>query len=355
MSSICFTPYYNHNTSLFCRCGKCEHCMTVKRNSWAYRMDRELKFGSSQFQSFVTLTYKDEDLTVLDKAWKRHFNFKNRLEYAIIKPGDWSDFLSRLQKYTKKECGRLQRYYALFEYGALEHRPHIHIILFSPLNEEKTKELVRLAWDTISKDSIIDFQPITFADITYCAKHNLKQCGGNEFQNFICPSFTSSSKYNGGIGIDYFLQHPENTDSYTMLNNFRITMPEFYRKKQKAFQNLMQFDKDILQMVLDNPTLFRKVISLPEMQKLESKQRYALSQVQFINIYSQLREYCRDYNVPLPSFDMPTDMVGFYKKTVLRNFWFENRRLFIARVNRLRTKTRMKIRFFNAIKRLSKQ
>lgn len=329
--------------------------MTVKRNSWAYRMDRELKFGHSEYQQFITLTYKDEDLTVLDKAWKRHYHFKNPFDYAVLKYGDWSDFLARLQKYTKKECGHLQRYYTLLEYGALEKRPHIHIILFSPVREDMTKQFIRDAWDTISKDSIIDYQPITFADISYCAKHNLKQCGGNEFQNFMAPSVTRSSRYNGGIGLEYFLQNPSVTDTYTMLNNFRITMPEFYRKKQKAFQNILQFDTDVQKMVFDNPALLRKLLSLPEMCKYETKQRYALSQVQFNNMYSQMVEYCRLYGVQMPSFELPSDMVGFYRKTILKNAYRENKRLFIKRVNRLRTKTRLKLKYQNMLKTLSKQ
>lgn len=352
MSSNCLTPYFNVNTGLFCRCGKCEHCMTVKRNSWAFRMDRELKFGGSLFQTFVTLTYKDSDLTLLDKAWKRHYKFKNPFEYAVIKKGDLSDFLSDLQKRTKKECGKLQRYYALFEYGSLERRPHVHIILFSPLNEELTKKFVRESWDKISKDSIIDFQPITFADITYCAKHNLKQCGGNKFQNFIQPPYTSCSKYNGGIGIQFFIDNPNNQNKYTMLQNFRITQPEFYRKKSKAYQNLMQFDPEIRDMVLRDEKLLRRILALPEMQKLESKQRSFLSRIQLDQIRAQLVSYCKAYNLDFPQFSDPLQMVYFYKKTVLQKKRQENKRLFIARIARVNTKNCLKLKNIKFLKHL---
>lgn len=351
MSSVCLTPYYNQQTKMFCRCGKCENCMRVKRDSWSYRMDRELKFGGSVYQTFVTLTYTDKDLTILDNpSARRLYHYKNKLQYACIKPSDWSDFLSHLQKFTKNACSKLQRYYTLMEYGAIEKRPHIHVILFSPLSEELTKKYVRESWDKISKGALIDFQPITFADITYCAKHNLKECGGNSYQNFICPPRTSCSKKNGGIGIEFFLQNPQNTDTYAIINNFRINYPEFYRKKQKAFANIMEFAPHIRKMVLSDRSLLARLLSFPELQKYESRQRAVIKRTMDMKHQSLFNEYAKAHGIKV--VDIYKIKVNPYYTYVLPEMRIQNKEKRIARLNRVRTKTILKIKQIHYIKNL---
>lgn len=147
------------------------------------------------------------------------------------------------------------------------------------MNEDTTKQFVRIAWDKISKGSIIDFQDISFADITYCAKHNLKECGGNKFQNKVSPSVTRCSKKNGGIGIDFFMQSMTARDNYYYLNNFKVSTPEFYRKKRKAYDNLMEFDTTVKEMILADAVLLSRVLNMPCMQKYETSQRNVFRRV----------------------------------------------------------------------------
>lgn len=346
----CLNPYYNKETGLYCRCGKCENCLKQKRNDWAYRMDRELKFNPrTKYASFVTLTYRDKDLHYFDSPnIVRKYKYKDKQQYAVIFPFDWSYFLKNLQKRTKNACGLLQRYYALMEYGSVEKRPHIHIILFSPLDEQTTKDYVRECWDLVSKDSIIDFQNITFADITYCAKHNLKECGGNKFQNSMCPPRTSCSKKNGGIGIDFFMQNLGRMDKYAIVNNFKITTPEFYRKKDKAFKALQDFDPDIRQMILSDKQLLYRVLNLPEMQKYETKQRNYLRRIQDRKIKDICDEYGKHYIFRHKRF-------GFvdYQSDVLPLLRAENRQLRVKRLNKLETCTKLKIKHLTYIKNLN--
>lgn len=109
MSNICLTPYFNKSIGMYCRCGKCENCKRVKRNDWSFRMDRELKYNKDiKFASFVTLTYRDQDLVIWDdNSIRRKYKFKDRLQYAILYPYHWSKFLGELQKLSKKSAASL--------------------------------------------------------------------------------------------------------------------------------------------------------------------------------------------------------------------------------------------------------
>lgn len=348
MSTECLNPVWNPTTQMFVRCRtKCENCLKNNRNGWAYRMDRELKNGSHLYASFVTLTYQDSDLLLLNDPFTvKKYHFKNPLHYALINHDDWSNFLSDLQKWTKLHSnGKLQRYYTLYEYGSVEKRPHIHIILFSPLDEFLTQAFIRAAWDKISKDSIIDFQPITFADITYCAKHNLKETGGNKLQNFMSPPFVSCSRRNGGIGIAEIFDRVIFNDNFAVVNNFRVNMPDFYRKKAKANEFIEHLDPFLKGIILSNPDMYRKLVSDSSLQRSNPLTLRGLSQKQATDNLSKVREYYRIRGKPQPTEYQPHEFII----TVVRETRQQNRELRFKRFCKEYTKTKLKIKHLHYV------
>lgn len=88
-------------------CGQCILCRLEHARQWAVRITHEATLHDEN--SFVTLTYRDEELP-------EH----NSLNYA---------HLQKFWKRLRKEVGPL-RYYAVGEYGDHTNRPHYHACIF---------------------------------------------------------------------------------------------------------------------------------------------------------------------------------------------------------------------------------
>lgn len=88
-------------------CGKCIGCRLDKARSWSIRCAHEAMLH--EHNSFVTLTYRQEDLPSDGSLRKAHFQL----------------FMKRL----RKSCGKV-RYLVAGEYGDTTFRPHYHALLF---------------------------------------------------------------------------------------------------------------------------------------------------------------------------------------------------------------------------------
>ena len=92
-------------------CGRCIGCRLDKARDWALRCYHEASlYDNGLNNSFITLTYDDENLPPHDSLKKIHFQ----------------KFIRALRKKTKQKI----RYYMCGEYGDLNGRPHYHAILF---------------------------------------------------------------------------------------------------------------------------------------------------------------------------------------------------------------------------------
>lgn len=91
--------------SMWVACNKCSHCLENARERWLFRLAAELK--SSYLGIHCTLQYSNDYLgdNILDKS-------------------DIQKFLKRLRHHFSFS------YYAIGEYGTLDHRKHWHICFF---------------------------------------------------------------------------------------------------------------------------------------------------------------------------------------------------------------------------------
>lgn len=133
-------------------CGHCLACLSNRAGQWTFRLMQEWK--CSDTASFVTLTYSDDNLTLIDgkpTVWKK----------------DFQHFMKRLRNNLKRVHGRevKLRFYAVSEYGPSKMRPHMHIILFNYPFDLDIYEDVLLAWNL----GYVTVSPLNEARVRYCA------------------------------------------------------------------------------------------------------------------------------------------------------------------------------------------
>ena len=161
-------------------CGKCPACQEVKRNSLSNRL--ALEEQRSKFHTFVTLTYDELHLPVVDTSalfsasdnevvdlqinydfnddfstptvvntkelrdsivlynkhrtfYKNNYSVNRNVTYqdnqiAVLVNRHLQLFIKRFRKYVSKHYNEKIRYYAVGEYGVQSLRPHWHIIFF---------------------------------------------------------------------------------------------------------------------------------------------------------------------------------------------------------------------------------
>lgn len=108
----CAEPIVMHGRAF--PCGRCPACLLNRKRIWAHRI--ELEASMHKDNTFLTLTYDDANLPLLDTA------------RATLIPEHLRDFLKRLRK---KHAPNRLRFFGVGEYGEREFRPHYHLALFS--------------------------------------------------------------------------------------------------------------------------------------------------------------------------------------------------------------------------------
>lgn len=161
-------------------CGKCPACQELKRNSLSNRL--ALEEYRSKYHSFVTLTYDELHLPIVDASalfsadnkevvdlqinydfngdfstpsvvnteelrnsiilynkhrtfYKNNYSVNRNVTYqdnkiAVLVNRHLQLFIKRFRKYVSKHYNEKVRYYAVGEYGVQSLRPHWHIIFF---------------------------------------------------------------------------------------------------------------------------------------------------------------------------------------------------------------------------------
>lgn len=176
-------------------CGKCPECITATRNTWAFRLEQELKRATTA--GFITLTYNNDklprstnDLFTLKK--KDYQNFMKRTRKEIMKTDfqlpkfegvewDWKHYTTKTGKDKKKQRWlRKIKYFACGEYGTKTQRPHYHAIIFN-LPERYLLDYQKL--ETLWGNGHVHIDQCNMATILYTTSYMLKSGIDHDFVN----------------------------------------------------------------------------------------------------------------------------------------------------------------------------
>lgn len=216
-------------------CQKCWACQLNYSAEWATRIMLEAKKYDHNY--FVTLTYDDENVPILEKIeyeenYKMYGETIETKKIELENDGTWGyslapnhmkTFLNSLRKYFERKGHKGVKYFYCGEYGETTHRPHYHIILLNcPLDINqfhdfhvdgkffkarwKSRELEKL-W----KKGIVDVAECEWSCIAYVARYCTKKLdySGDKrvyLNKGLIPEYVRMSK---GIGFDYFRQHKD--------------------------------------------------------------------------------------------------------------------------------------------------
>jgi len=210
-------------------CGQCIGCRIDRSRQWALRCVHEASLY--QKNTFITLTYNDENVPKNGSLNKKHFQ----------------DFMKRL----RKEYGPNIRFYHCGEYGEKFQRPHYHACLFN--FDFPDKQIWRTVRDTkyYRSQSLQDLWgygfctigDVTYQSAAYVARYILKkQTGPSSYLKYVdmdystgeilnekIPEYTTMSR-RPGIAKSWFQQF--NTDVYPsdfiIQNNKKHKPPRYY-------------------------------------------------------------------------------------------------------------------------------
>lgn len=204
-------------------CGKCNFCLSNKRQDWTFRLKNEWKHSETAL--FLTMTYAPENIPVsasgLPELRKDHFQ----------------KFMKRLRKLQAKVNDKSLRYYAVGEYGTRFNRPHYHAILFN---------LDRSLFNDINKawtDGFTVVGSVTGASIHYVTKYVI-----NKDINLVDQQspFSLMSR-RPAIGFNYVETHKKfhvnGKRNFTMSEGHIGRLPRFY--KDKFFNRI---EKDLMKI-----------------------------------------------------------------------------------------------------------
>lgn len=288
----------------FAPCGMCIECRNMRREEYTQRLKHEIE-TSNYIASFVTLTYRDDELPLLTDKPFNFINYKDDVDYDIIDsavqaaepnfiqkivvgsafggiPPAFGSTLSRFD--AKKFCDKLTKrfrrkygkkpfkYVCAGEYGDDGHRPHLHLIIVGlPASERK---MVYDAWNK----GRIDIQPVGNGAIRYTLSYIDKQVfGANEiyasYGDFE-PPFCLFSK---GIGTKWIEKNLDKFDKYGKItfgaSGKSYTLNPYYRRK---------YDFDL------------KPYTTPYSEAVEK-----LAKAKHIDLYSAYIDRCKNKEVQL--------------------------------------------------------
>lgn len=244
LKSDCVNPYKGF------ACRQCANCMSRHTKKWVARLMHQATL--SPFVLSFCLTYTEQMLNdvhlgrlkveasrwaedviyrYLDGTKVKVFGSKHPTyygsEYADIptlSKGDVQRFVKRLRNYLKD---LKFKYYAKGEYGALNHHPHIHFLLFPDLDcsytEQQIREAVCRSWyngilkfdyedepnkgRAWNRDKVVKVNPIvSFGEFNedcakYCSKYVSKESLVDCLPSHLVPEFILCSK---GMSVDFY-------------------------------------------------------------------------------------------------------------------------------------------------------
>ena len=282
-------------------CGRCIPCKSNKRVQWAFRIYQQFKDAQNGY--FITLTYNDDNLPVLDmkpvkdrlydssmpvldarrvenlkqrniKTWYDMYHYtEGGIDHEVIQQTgryhttvwkkDLQLFMKRLREFNRKYSEKKiitdydkegnpfqkkvekypMKYYAVSEYGGKTGRPHYHGIIMNITPRAKAEILELWNRGNVQVDECNE------ATIMYTTKYMLKDAD-QDYKS--CKTFSLCSK---GLGNNYLNKkdgvfkdwHEKNGILYTQWNGKKLSMPRYYA--DNLFKN--KFTKLRLQWNID--------------------------------------------------------------------------------------------------------
>lgn len=209
-------------------CGKCIGCRLERSRQWAVRCWAESLMHLQN--SFITLTYSDENLPIDGELHKEHLTL----------------FLKRLRKFLFTRFGKTVRYFACGEYGSKNGRPHFHLCLFGEdfsYDRKHTDAIVTeksCLYSSESLNSLWSYGNAIIGNLTqesagYTARYCLKkQTGGIDWDKFHVQKSYCVMSRRPGIGFPFFEKYKDSIYSLDYLvtpSGVRLKPPKFFDKK----------------------------------------------------------------------------------------------------------------------------
>lgn len=220
-------------------CGRCLGCHLERSRQWAMRCVHEARYHEAN--SFITLTYRDEELI---------YGGSDR---PTLYPRHLTLFLKKL----RKEINVPIRYFACGEYGSRYNRPHYHALIFGYDFPDKkicgtkgdnyyySSDMLNRIWG--HGNTIIG--AVTFESAAYIARYTLKkQYGGNAktWQN----SFKIEQEFlrmslKPGIGYKFYEQYKDDIypHDYLIIRDGIKCKPARYYNKLYKKSNPLQYEE----------------------------------------------------------------------------------------------------------------
>jgi len=180
-------------------CGQCLGCRLDWAADWALRCEKEAKLWP--YNSFVTLTYNDEELPI------------GASTRSTVSKREFQLFMKRL----RFELGEGIRFFASGEYGDKNDRAHYHALLFNCHFPDQLQWRVSRG-HTLYRSAILErlwpygfstIGPVNFQTANYVARYVVKKLRGSLAQQQYAdrePPFALMSR-NPGIGAHWLAKH----------------------------------------------------------------------------------------------------------------------------------------------------
>ena len=249
MDLIEFKPY-KHNSGLtlpqkclytrkingfYVPCGKCEFCRMNKAREWSFRLESE---AFDNFAYNCLLTYDDAHL-----PYYKGKPSVNRVDVQL--------FLKRLREAIRKRFGVKIKFFLCGEYGGNYHRPHYHMILFSPIKlvhgNSNPYKLINDILNSCWSKGITDIEPLgsVGGSVHYLTSYMTSYSDGIEYDEHNKP-FLQMSRC--GLGKNWLDNHPNQVkkmvnemDYSTVVNGHKVSIPRYLKRKIQPEEQRIAF------------------------------------------------------------------------------------------------------------------
>lgn len=238
---ITFTKRDSLAFDMHIRCGQCIGCRVYRSREWAIRIMHEAQLHSLAGNSFLTLTYSDENLPLL----------------GTLVPEDHQNFIKRLRK---KLSPQIVRYYHCGEYGDENLRPHYHCILFGYRDPDLVPWVTSPSGLPLYRSPLLEntwglghvlVGEVTLDSAQYVASYTTKkltvskQSSEADFRKWearylrvnpstgeiheIAPEYSTQSN-RPGIGADWFNRYQSEIfpDDFVVIKGRKMPVPRYY-------------------------------------------------------------------------------------------------------------------------------